>query len=152
VRKRVRVGAYAVCLRDGSILLARGLDPKSGRLEWTLPGGGLQHGEDPAAGAIREVAEETGYDIGIDALLTIDSRLAVSHHAPPLDVHMLRIVYAGTVVGGELRFEVGGSTDRAAWVPLDELPGMPRLPFVDVGLAERLRFDADPADYSTSTP
>jgi ADP-ribose pyrophosphatase YjhB (NUDIX family) len=146
------VGAYAVCLREGSILLARGMDPATGNLEWTLPGGGLQHGEDPTAGAVREVAEETGYDIGIDALLTIDSRTATSHHMPPYDVHMLRIVYSGTVLGGELRFEVGGSTDQAAWVPLDEVPRLARLPFVDVGLAERRRYDADPTAYSTSTP
>jgi 8-oxo-dGTP diphosphatase len=152
VRKRVRVGAYAVCLRAGSVLLARGLDPRSGRLEWTLPGGGLEHGEDPAAGAVREVAEETGYDIAVDALLTIDSRLAASHHLPPSDVHMLRILYAGTVVGGELRNEVGGSTDRAAWIPLDEVPQLARLPFVDVGLAERLRHDTDPTTHSTSPP
>jgi 8-oxo-dGTP diphosphatase len=38
------------------------------------------------------------------------------------------------VIGGELRHEVGGSTDLAAWVPLDEVPGLHRLPFVDVGL------------------
>ena len=39
----LRVGAYAVCLRDGAVLLARltGTDPR-----WTLPGGGLDHGED----------------------------------------------------------------------------------------------------------
>jgi 8-oxo-dGTP diphosphatase len=134
VSRRVRPGAYAVCVRDGAVLLARGFDPGDGRFFWSLPGGGLAHGEDPVDGAIREVAEETGYDIRIDALLTVDSRVATSHHVPPLDVHMLRIIYAATVIGGELRHEVGGSTDLAAWVPLDEVPGLHRLPFVDVGL------------------
>jgi ADP-ribose pyrophosphatase YjhB (NUDIX family) len=142
VRKRVRAGAYAVCVRDGALLLARGFDPGDRRLIWTLPGGGLQHAEDPVDAAVREVAEETGYDVRIDALLTVDSRRATSHHVPPYDVHMLRIVYAATVIGGELRSEVGGSTDLAAWVPLDELADLPRLPFVDVGLDLLLGHDS----------
>jgi hypothetical protein len=36
------------------------------------------------------------------------------------------VIYTADVVGGELRHEVGGSTDTAAWVPL-----------ADVGLASR---------------
>ena len=28
--------------------------------QWTLPGGGLNFGEDPADGALRELTEETG--------------------------------------------------------------------------------------------
>jgi 8-oxo-dGTP diphosphatase len=143
VTRRVRVGAYAICLRAGELLLARGFDPANGTLEWTLPGGGLMHGEDPVVGAVREVAEETGYEVRVDGLLTIDSRVAPSHHAPPVDVHMLRIIYAATVVGGDLRSEVGGSTDLAAWVPLDQVAGLRRLPFVDIGLD--LALGRDPA-------
>jgi 8-oxo-dGTP diphosphatase len=134
VIRRVRAGAYAVCVRDGALLLARGYDPADRELIWSLPGGGLEHGEDPVDAVVREVAEETGYDVRVDALLTVDSRRARSNHVPPHSVHMLRIVYAATIIGGELRSEVGGSTDLAAWVPLDEVADLPRLPFVDVGL------------------
>ena len=46
--KRQRVAAYAVILRDDQILLSR-LAPRISADElWTLPGGGLDHGEDPA--------------------------------------------------------------------------------------------------------
>jgi 8-oxo-dGTP diphosphatase len=134
VSRRVRPGAYAVCVRDGAVLLARGFDPADRTLIWSLPGGGMRHGEDPVDAVVREVDEETGYRVRVDALLTVDSRVAASHHVPPVDVHMLRIVYAATVVGGELRSEVGGSSDLAAWVPLGEVADLPRLPFVDVGL------------------
>ena len=45
--KRQRVAAYAVILRDDRILLTR-LAPRISPDElWTLPGGGLDHGEDP---------------------------------------------------------------------------------------------------------
>jgi ADP-ribose pyrophosphatase YjhB (NUDIX family) len=123
-----------VCVRDGAVLLARGFDPADDTLIWSLPGGGMAHGEDPVDAVVREVEEETGYHVRIDALLTVDSRVAASHHVPQVDVHMLRIVYAATVIGGELRSEVGGSSDLAAWVALEEVPDLPRLPFVDVGL------------------
>lgn len=43
---------------DGRILLLR---EKSG--SWELPGGGLEHGEDPKAALAREIAEETGMNV-----------------------------------------------------------------------------------------
>ncbi|WP_308258068.1 NUDIX hydrolase [Pseudonocardia lacus] len=130
----MRVGAYVVCVRDGAVLLSGGVDP-DGRVEWGLPGGGLDHGEQPHEGAVREVAEETGYAVRLDALLTVDSLRLRTRHVPPYDLHAVQIVYAGTVVGGDLRFEIGGSSDRAAWIPLAEVPGLRRRPVVDVGLA-----------------
>ena len=67
----LRVGAYAVCVRDGAVLLARWIGSEPPR--WTLPGGGLDHGEDPRDGAIREVEEETGYRVELRQLLTVES-------------------------------------------------------------------------------
>ncbi|GAA2853807.1 hypothetical protein GCM10010472_08820 [Pseudonocardia halophobica] len=135
-RRLVRPAAYAVCVEDGQVLLARWTGPRGP--EWTLPGGGLHHGEDPRAGAVREVEEETGFTVALDRLLTVDSVHfpdAVSHAGEPLDMFGIRIVYAAHVVGGELRHEVGGTTDRAAWVPLDEVAGLVRVPLVETGLA-----------------
>ena len=58
MRTNVRVAAYGVCVRDGRILLARwtGAD---GPARWTLPGGGMEHGEDPYDTVVREVEEPT---------------------------------------------------------------------------------------------
>ena len=53
----------------------------------------------------------------------------------PIDHHSIRIIYAATVTGGELRYEVGGSTDMAAWIPLARVPDLPRVDLVDTGLA-----------------
>ncbi|MGW4847540.1 NUDIX hydrolase [Nocardia brasiliensis] len=41
-----RLAAYAVCLDDGRLLLTRHM-PSSGDPNWTLPGGRVEHGEDP---------------------------------------------------------------------------------------------------------
>jgi 8-oxo-dGTP diphosphatase len=139
----VRVAAYAVVRRDDAVLLARWISPH-GPL-WTLPGGGIDHGEDPRDAAVREVEEETGYRVRLDRLLTVDSvRILVRDADPPLDQHGIRVIYSADVVGGELRDEVGGSTDHATWIPLARVPALDRVGLVDVGLAaagaaERLR-------------
>lgn len=45
----------------GRVLLFHGYDPsRPGHDYWFTPGGGLEPGETPAAGAARELAEETG--------------------------------------------------------------------------------------------
>ncbi|WP_225821340.1 NUDIX hydrolase [Streptomyces naphthomycinicus] len=136
MREKLRVAAYAVCVRDGRILLARSPAP-DGTPEWVLPGGGMEHGEDPYDTVRREVTEETGYRIEVTGLLGVDStRHVLSGGRPPrrTDHHGLRILYEGEVVGGELRYEVGGSTDFAAWQELAAVPGLTRVRLVDVAL------------------
>jgi ADP-ribose pyrophosphatase YjhB (NUDIX family) len=60
-----RVAAYAVIVRNDQILLSRLADVLSPNPTWTLPGGGLDHGEDPRVAVVREVQEETGLDVTI---------------------------------------------------------------------------------------
>jgi 8-oxo-dGTP diphosphatase len=57
------VGALAVA--DDRVLLVRQGE------QWLLPGGMLKADETPAAGAAREVHEETGVDVRIDGLAAI---------------------------------------------------------------------------------
>ena len=130
-RRRVRVGAYAIVVRADQLLLSRFVD--GDRRVWTLPGGGLDHGEDPVDAVVREVNEEPGYLSEVDALLGIDSM--TFSRRPTDDVHGVRVVYEAHIVGGELRHEVNGSTDRAQWFPLDALPDLDRYSLVDRGLA-----------------
>ncbi len=136
MRRKLRVAAYAVCVRDGQLLLARSPAP-DGTPEWVLPGGGMEHGEDPYDTVRREVGEETGYRIEVTGLLGVDSARRVLPGGFPrrrTDHHGVRILYTGEVVGGELRHEVGGSTDFAAWQDLDAVPGLTRVRLVDTAL------------------
>ena len=118
-----RVAAYAVVLRDGEILLSR-LAPRLAREElWTLPGGGIDHGEDPRDAVVREVHEETGLAVTIGP-----TAHTFSFHQPDAwrkgrraDAHSLRIVYDGWVpvdAPPPRVVEVDGSTVDAAWHPV----------------------------------
>src|SRR5215217_6618248 len=108
ISRRLRVGAYGLCLRDDHILLARFVSQHGGRY-WTLPGGGIEHAEDPYDAVVREVAEETGYTVVVSRLLGVDSR---TWRTPDdVELHGIGVFYEIHIVGGELRHEVGGSTD-----------------------------------------
>lgn len=127
------MAAYAICVRDGQVLLARWVN--DGRPEWTLPGGGMEHGEDPHDTVLREVEEETGYHIEVSRLLGVRSRrVTLRRRGRSVDHHGVGLVYEARVTGGELRYEVGGSTDMAQWHDLDAVPGLNRVPLVDEGL------------------
>jgi 8-oxo-dGTP diphosphatase len=131
----LRVAAYAVCVREEEILLARWV-ARDGVKKWTLPGGGMDHGEDPLDTVVREVEEETGYTAEMTTLLGLDSirRRYPRNLGRFADFQGLRIVYEGRITGGELRHETNGSTDLAAWHPLAAVTGLERVELVDIGL------------------
>lgn len=136
MQKKLRVAAYAICVRDGQLLLARSPAPGGG-FEWVLPGGGMEHGEDPYDTVVREVEEETGYLVEPTGLLGIDSfhRLFPGGHlSRGVDHQGLRLVYEARITGGELRYETNGSTDMAAWHPLDTVADLTLVSMVVKGL------------------
>ncbi len=131
----LRVAAYSVIVEDGRILLAHWNE--RGRGGWTLPGGGLEAGEDPADAAVREALEETGHDVELVELVGIDSRIMPIEERGDdaiRPLHTLRIVYTARVVGGELRNEPDGSTDEARWFDLAEVALLQRVSLVDAAL------------------
>jgi ADP-ribose pyrophosphatase YjhB (NUDIX family) len=131
----MRVAAYAVITDvDDRVLLAHWVEGR--RAAWTLPGGGLEEGEDPEHAVRREVREETGFRVTVDGLLGIHSRVIPAHARLAEDatepLHALRIVYRARVVGGRLRNEIDGSTDRAEWFSLAKTRTLRRVQLVDI--------------------
>lgn len=132
-----RLAAYGVIVRDGRILLCRVGPGNLGEGLWTLPGGGLDFGESPAAGAIREVEEETGLRGEITGPPVIHSDSGTwERRSGAVSYHHVRFVYPMTVVRGAERLEVDGSTDAFDWVPIVEVPSWPIGDLVERVLAE----------------
>jgi ADP-ribose pyrophosphatase YjhB (NUDIX family) len=77
---------------------------------WGLPGGWLRHAESPEEGLAREVLEETGLRVSVDALLAADF-----HGRSQLD-----LLYRCTVVAGA--YHATDETSGHRWVAPDNLP------------------------------
>jgi len=119
-----RLAAYAVVWRGDAVLLTRistrGHHPGA----WTLPGGGVDHGEPPSSALAREVHEETGLSTTVGALLGVhDSHfVGTAPSGRTQDFHGVHLVFAATVGPGEPRvLERDGTTDRVGWVPVAEI-------------------------------
>lgn len=130
-----RLAAYAVCIEDGRVLLARHVPPEGGS-NWTLPGGRVEQGEDPFDAVIREVAEETGCAAVVDRLLGVDSRLIPAALARAGVEHQnVGIFYRVRITGGRLRPEPNGEIAESVWTPIPDVAFLRRSSLVDIGLA-----------------
>jgi 8-oxo-dGTP diphosphatase len=144
-----RVAAYAVVVDGDRILLSWWNGEGHSQPQWSLPGGGVDLPETTAQGVVREVREETGFDVELTGLLAVDS-FVMEPGERVIDTdrwcRSLRIIYTARVTGGSLgTLEVGGSTDYAEWLPITSVPDLPRAGIVDVGLAAWLDRLSGPA-------
>ena len=132
--RRQRVAVYALVVADGDVLLTRlsATTPSPGM--WTLPGGGIDHGEPVRDALAREVHEEAGLHVRHGHLLTVLSNRyrGTSPTGVEEDFHGVSVLYRVDVEagpGGDRPVprvtETGGTTDAAAWVPLTQVTELP---------------------------
>jgi hypothetical protein len=76
-----KVDVRAAVFREGRLLLVR--EREDGR--WTLPGGWADIGDSPSAAVVKEVKEESGYDVKARKLLALLDRNLHGH--PPIPYH-----------------------------------------------------------------
>lgn len=114
------VGGSAVVVDDeGRILLQRRSD--SGN--WALPGGAMDIGETFAESAVREVKEETGFDVRIDRIIGIYSDPGHVFAYSDGEVRQeFNICLAATIVGGELA--VSHESIDVRFFAFDRVPGL----------------------------
>ena len=117
--------------RDADLLLAHISEHIHDDM-WTLPGGGVDHGEDPRVAVVREVYEESGLRVRVGRVLDVHSRHFTGHRPDGRleDFHGIGLIFEAEVLpeseGVDPRVvEVDGTTRAVAWVPiarLDETP------------------------------
>jgi 8-oxo-dGTP pyrophosphatase MutT (NUDIX family) len=131
-----RLGAYVVVVADdpGGVphLLITRVSPTGYPAGfWALPGGGVDHGESPRDGVVREVHEETGLRATSVRLVDVHDVHTVAQGRGDRweDYHGVHLLFAATLEGVEPGrplprphvVEVDGTTDLATWLPLDEV-------------------------------
>jgi 8-oxo-dGTP diphosphatase len=115
LNKRPLIGVGAVVFGAGEeiLLIKRGKAPHYGR--WMVPGGTLEWGETLEEGAIREVREETGIDIEIEAFVEIIEAMTPGEDG----YHFVIMDYAARAVAGTLA--AGSDALEAVWVAPEAL-------------------------------
>lgn len=121
-RSYQRIGAYAMVFSTRGVLGTINSAATKAPGVWTLPGGGVDPGESPSDAVLREVFEETGQEVAIDQVLTLESEHWIGRAMSGVleDFHALRVVYRCIckTPSDPVVHDVGGSTQGAGWVPL----------------------------------
>jgi 8-oxo-dGTP diphosphatase len=144
-----RIAAYGLCADSASRVLLVRASARSGTPGvWSLPGGAVDHGENPNDTVVRETAAETGLSVAVVRLHDVLADMRALPHRG-ITIHTDRLIYHVTVRGGTLCDRVGQPTDLARWYTLDEVATLPLRPFTATALglpaaAVDLRPDAPP--------
>jgi 8-oxo-dGTP pyrophosphatase MutT (NUDIX family) len=105
----VMVGAMALIQDDlGRVLILEHTYRRE--IPWGLPGGWLKRSESPESGLVREVFEETGFHIRVDALLAADF----------WGSSQFDLLYRCSIQGGTYR--PSDETSAHCWSGVDDLP------------------------------
>ncbi len=112
-RPLIGVGAVVFNERNEILLIKRGKAPRIG--EWMVPGGTLEWGETLEEAARREVKEETGIDIEVEAFVDLLEAITPGEG----DLHYVIIDYAAHALGGTLA--AASDALDANWVSLASL-------------------------------
>ena len=110
-----KVDVRGIVFHDGSILLVR--ERSDGR--WTLPGGWADVGEAPSECVVREVKEESGYDVQVTKLLAVYDR-SKHPHQPPFPFHVYKLFFRCEIVGGQAASS--NETDEIGFFTRDVVP------------------------------
>ena len=109
-----KVDVRAAVFRDDCVLLVREREDNA----WTLPGGWADVGDAPSEAAVREVKEESGFDVVARRIVAVFDRNRHGH--PPIPYHAYKLFFLCELVGGTAR--TSHETDGVRFFPEDRIP------------------------------
>jgi 8-oxo-dGTP diphosphatase len=89
-------GVRVVIVENGKILMTQDIDVPSD--EWTIPGGWCDVDTSPVEASVKEVKEETGFDIKVTKLLALMDR---NKYIESSVYNVYSIVFLAEIIGGE---------------------------------------------------
>lgn len=126
----------AVFSTDGRILLVR--EQADGL--WTLPGGWADVGDSPAANAVREVKEESGYIVRATKLAAVYDRDLHGH--PAIPYHTYKLFFLCDLLGGDPVTSM--ETDAVDFFPQSALPPLSLTRVVEKQIRHMFEHRANP--------
>jgi len=132
-----KVDVRAAVIRDRRILLVREREDGC----WTLPGGWADIGQSPAESVVREVREESGFEVRAVRLIAVLDRNRHPH--PPIPYHAFKMFFLCELTGGEA--SASFETTGVDWFAPDALPSLSLTRVLPEQIAMCFRYRADPA-------
>jgi phosphatase NudJ len=122
--------------REGKFLLVQESKEKR-RNVWALPGGNVERDEPILEATLREVKEETGYDVAITGMLSFDQ---MRSFVPGERMNRFRFAFVGEIRDGDQKQSEDIHSIQSSWFSLDEIRSLePRDTFVEEMIALRQR-------------
>ena len=124
--------AGVIAQYDGKIALVRDKYEKWDKAYWNLPSGGVEVGESPTAGAIRELREESGLHVTHEALRLVWTTSVTRAGEAPFQSWN----YVATVTDPTLRVDdPDGTVTEAAWFsPQDAVQLLHQVPYPPIAV------------------
>jgi 8-oxo-dGTP diphosphatase len=111
-----KVGVGGMVLQNGKVLLLlRKRPPEVGT--WSLPGGRVEFGERLEDAVVRELREELGIMVEVEALVCV-----INHLVPDDNAHWVSPAYRVRLVSGVPQNLEPEKTAAIEWFPLSSLP------------------------------
>jgi ADP-ribose pyrophosphatase YjhB (NUDIX family) len=134
--------AVALFDGDGRILLLRRKDND----KWTMPGGTMDFGESLGQCAVREVREETGFDIEISGLIGTytDPNVLIAYSDGEVRQEFT-FVYAAKMKSGELKID--HESKEAVWVSIADALNLPLVDSQRRRLQDVARYRESPTTF-----